>query len=477
MKPLISNKKYYLSFVVILQLLQIKSIISFSTRSASIILSTTRRTWKIKSRITSPFPADPIIAATSIPHRGLHTLLQMSSPPGFQITPKKDIIIAGAGIIGTSTAYYLAQNHAQDVSSITIIDPSGIIAPAASGKAGGFLALDWNDSSPIGPLTRRSFELHSILSKDLGASKIMYRRLTCTSISVRKDSPLSNGSLADIYKKPSGKKMQGVEWASDVNLLDISSMESMPGQGRIVGARSLGDESTIAQVHPKMLCDAMWEAVQGHPDINAKIVKGKVKRSMYGDDASFQGAELEDESIVEGDSLLFACGPWTEIGNCMVGVKYHSAVIPTKEVLSQSVFYDGFGDPEVYPRPDGTAYCCGFPDPPIRVTEEPGKEEVRQEKVDEIVEAVRAVSGGVSGILGSVPDIVQSCYLPTTPDNIPMMGHVEGQDSCFVAAGHGCWGILMGPASGEAMASLLVAGKSTKYVDLRLFRPERFSKI
>jgi len=35
----------------------------------------------------------------------------------------------------------------------------------------------------------------------------------------------------------------------------------------------------------------------------------------------------------------------------------------------------------------------------------------------------------------------------------------------------------MGPASGEAMASLLVAGKSTKYVDLRLFRPERFSKI
>ena len=45
------------------------------------------------------------------------------------------IIIAGGGIIGNSIAYYLAKRGI----SCTIIDPVGI-APAASGKGGGFLA-------------------------------------------------------------------------------------------------------------------------------------------------------------------------------------------------------------------------------------------------------------------------------------------------------------------------------------------------
>jgi glycine/D-amino acid oxidase-like deaminating enzyme len=72
------------------------------------------------------------------------------------------VIIVGAGVrvVGTSTAYYLAERFG--IAS-TLIDPSGTIAPAASGKAGGFLALDWNDGSPIGPLTRRSFALHQEL--------------------------------------------------------------------------------------------------------------------------------------------------------------------------------------------------------------------------------------------------------------------------------------------------------------------------
>jgi glycine/D-amino acid oxidase-like deaminating enzyme len=116
-----------------------------------------------------------------------------------------DIIIAGAGIIGTSTAYYLTKHHSDQVNSITIVDPTGSIAPAASGKAGGFLALDWNDYSPVGPLARRSFELHQEIARDFGYEKIQYRRLTCASISVDESG----------QKKPRGKKLEGVEWAAD----------------------------------------------------------------------------------------------------------------------------------------------------------------------------------------------------------------------------------------------------------------------
>jgi glycine/D-amino acid oxidase-like deaminating enzyme len=112
------------------------------------------------------------------------------------------------------------------------------------------------------------------------------------------------------------------------------------------------------------------------------------------------------------------------------------------------------------------------------VIEEPGKEEIRQEKVDQILHAVREASGGGGSVLGQEPEVVQSCYLPCTPDNIPMMGKIGSMDGCYVAAGHGCWGILMGPATGEAMAHLILTGKSSRYVDLAQFRPECFgSKI
>ena len=87
------------------------------------------------------------------------------------------IVIVGGGISGVSTAYYLAKRGVR----ATLVDPVGI-APAASGKAGGFLALDWNDGAPMGPLARKSFALHADLAEEFGAATIDYRRLTCEAV-------------------------------------------------------------------------------------------------------------------------------------------------------------------------------------------------------------------------------------------------------------------------------------------------------
>jgi glycine/D-amino acid oxidase-like deaminating enzyme len=210
----------------------------------------------------------------------------------------KRVVIAGSGVIGTSTAFFLAKDYG--VSS-TLVDPTGTIAPAASGKAGGFLALDWNDFSSVGPLARRSFGLHQEIADILGASKIQYRRLTCVSIEV-----------GDGSGKPKGRKLDGIEWAQ--------------GHNAMASARSLGDESTIAQVHPKKLCEAMWEHVQSlMPD--STLVRGKVVKGVYDEntEAKLIGAELEDGTVVEGDALLYACGPWT--ADNMFGTKYHRCVL------------------------------------------------------------------------------------------------------------------------------------------------------
>mmetsp|Transcript_8536 Transcript_8536/g.12100 ORF Transcript_8536/g.12100 Transcript_8536/m.12100 type:complete len:246 (+) Transcript_8536:229-966(+) len=242
--------------------------------------------------------------------------------------------------------------------------------------------------------------------------------------------------------------------------------------------RMMGTEETIAQVHPRKLCNALWNVAS---NAGCTLVQGRVVSPVHTDEGKLVGAKLADGTVLDADALLFACGPWTT--NAMAGVKYHSVIVPTSRVLSQSVFFDGCGDPEVYPRPDSTAYLCGFPDPAVVVQEQPGEEEVRPEAVKRILDAVKEASGGIQegAALGSESVVESSCYLPTTADGLPIMGELPeesaGGAKCYVAAGHSCWGILLGPATGESMAHLIATGKSLEHMDLRPFNPSRFRGI
>ncbi|HSJ72710.1 MAG TPA: FAD-dependent oxidoreductase, partial [Miltoncostaeaceae bacterium] len=63
----------------------------------------------------------------------------------------KRIVICGAGAIGASTAYSLTRRGARP----TIVDRARPGA-AASGRAAGFLALDWLAGTPLDELARAS---------------------------------------------------------------------------------------------------------------------------------------------------------------------------------------------------------------------------------------------------------------------------------------------------------------------------------
>jgi glycine/D-amino acid oxidase-like deaminating enzyme len=82
------------------------------------------------------------------------------------------IVICGGGVIGAATAYFTSRRGARS----TIIERHAV-ASAASGKSGGFLALDWCGGSSLDRLARRSFDLHAELSAELG-NPWGYRRLT-----------------------------------------------------------------------------------------------------------------------------------------------------------------------------------------------------------------------------------------------------------------------------------------------------------
>src|SRR5882762_7232248 len=81
------------------------------------------------------------------------------------------VVICGGGVIGACTAYFLSRRGI-DVTVVERTEP----AAAASGKAGGFLALDWCAGSPLDALARRSFALHARLAEELGGDW-GYRRM------------------------------------------------------------------------------------------------------------------------------------------------------------------------------------------------------------------------------------------------------------------------------------------------------------
>jgi glycine/D-amino acid oxidase-like deaminating enzyme len=68
----------------------------------------------------------------------------------------------------------------------------------------------------------------------------------------------------------------------------------------------------------------------------------------------------------------------------------------------------------------------------------------------------------------------QACYRPVTRDGLPMLGALPGIEGAYIATGHNVWGILNAPASGEALASLILDGQA-RGTDLSPFDPGRLS--
>src|SRR5215813_9814859 len=72
------------------------------------------------------------------------------------------VVICGGGVIGACTAYFLSRRGVE----VIVVERTGVAA-AASGKAGGFLALDWCAGTPLDTLARRSFQLHAALAREI----------------------------------------------------------------------------------------------------------------------------------------------------------------------------------------------------------------------------------------------------------------------------------------------------------------------
>jgi glycine/D-amino acid oxidase-like deaminating enzyme len=356
------------------------------------------------------------------------------------------IVICGGGAIGAAIAYFTSLRGARS----TVIERHAV-AGAASGKSGGFLALDWCAGSALDRLARRSFELHAELSTELG-DPWGYRQLTTYGGYAAED---------DISHDAGGRP-----WLA----------------GGVAITRQLGSPETTALVEPRAFTTGLMHAAQAH---GAVLQHGTVVDLLRSPSGAVRGVSLAGGEIVKGDAVVIAMGPWSVLAArwlplpAVFGYKGHSLVfetggsIPAEALFLEYRAADGeILTPELFPRADGTTWVCAIstigplPLDPNDVAADQGAH-VRLE----------ALCRNISPALAAAPiKARQACFRPVTEDGLPVIGAVPGIDGAYVATGHSVWGMLNAPATGEAMGELIMDGAARR-VDLAPFAPGRLPPL
>src|SRR5882672_3088813 len=242
----------------------------------------------------------------------------------------KRVVICGGGAIGVAIAYFLSRRGARPV----VIERHAV-AGAASGKSGGFLALDWCRGSALDRLARRSFELHAELAAELG-NPWLYRRLaTYGGYAVENDTARATS------QRP---------W--------LSAAVAITGR--------LGSPQTTALVEPRAFTTGLMQAAEKH---GAELRFGTVVELAR----LPNGVVLEGGKVVEGDAVVIALGPWSMLATrwlplpAVFGYKGHSLVFETGETIPAEALFleyrEASGEiltPELFPRADGTTWVCAI---------------------------------------------------------------------------------------------------------------------
>ncbi|TIB38064.1 hypothetical protein E3P77_02281 [Wallemia ichthyophaga] len=367
----------------------------------------------------------------------------------------KNVLIVGCGIVGTSTAYFLSQS--QDPAHITIIDSSGI-APGASGKAGGFIAADWNgpDSNSLSQL---SWRIHQDLADKLdGPRNWGYRRVTALNLS------------AEIGHRKCPQyehKKFGTNWV-DPNVI-------------VSECNLLGSPNMCAQVNPRPLVEILL-AQSKATFVKAHLISIERNQDKENRPRSATVSDGENEWQIECDHVVFATGPWTgklaadtltrEESNIarVDGQRIHSIILqpPSQLHMSAHCLFVNLlvrghqpSEPELFARPDGTAFVCGSADD-ARLPNTAAEVEVDAASIAQLKKEAALISPQhFSTYQGSLTEVVaeQACYMPipTGSSSNPLIGTIS--PGIHVGAGHSVWGILLGPATGKVLADIITECK------------------
>jgi glycine oxidase len=336
---------------------------------------------------------------------------------------QSDVAIIGAGIIGCSTAYFLAREGVK----VTVYDPSGIAA-GASGRNNGLVEHTYDAASA--PLFRESVEL---LREWLGESmpQAPVGALLLAQDEVAADELLAHYSqfpeLEPVLLDPAAACAEeplladglwGCLLRTGFPISPLEATSAVADRARAAGAEFvLGQPVDLARLRSSG-AEVLVAAGASSTRLLDGLVPADAVKPLWGVIVLVELPERPVRPIIEGTV---------------------TRGLTTGEITNESPF-------TLLPSPSWLAVGSTMLDGP-----EPRGEDW----------TVRLLKDGLRFVPSIEKADVQStlvCARPKSFDNRPILGRVPGEDRLWLASGHGGRGMSLGAASGRLMAEAIIAG-------------------
>lgn len=346
-----------------------------------------------------------------------------------------DVVVIGGGIIGCSTAFYLAKEGL----SVHLIERNKI-AQGTTRAAGGMLGAHseyLNDT--FYSFAQESQVLYKEFQRDVGA-----------------DIGYITGGIIQ-FARSEKERIVLSRWSNATYLSTEQVRERIPYIATPAFGAYLFKEDV--HVHPEKTCLAFCEAAKSlgaTVSEHAQVDEVTTSRGCY--------KIRSGSSVITTKHVVIAGGAAsTELipGLRMTAVKGQCMQLDAMELqLPYTLFYKGC---YVVPRPDGTLV--------VGATMEHGITDLQTTDAGHL--ALNTIAERFIPGLSHLPVVNRWAGLrPKTIDDLPYIGLIPGKENMYIAAGHFRNGILLGPVT-ACLIRDLIGGNEVNTERIKAFDPKR----
>lgn len=367
-----------------------------------------------------------------------------------------DVVIIGAGIMGCSIAYHLAERGMKNI----LVLERGLIGRGATADAAGGIRQQFSTETNI-RLTQISLEYWEHFEERFGVD-INFRQQGYLFL-------LTDESNVAVFKRnlelqqSLGVPVEWVEPDAIARLNPALSMEGVLG-GTFCPRDGWADTSTSTMGFASAARKMGVRILEETPVTGITVNNGRVTGVSSGD------------QHVSSPLVVCCSGPQSAHLGVMAGieipiqpVRRMSFITEPFDQVSASVPFTIEFERSLYFHPESAGFLFGMSNP-----DEPPSdnktvdEEWMYRNIEALVERAPVFENAtvLRGWAG---------FYEITPDDNPILGPVPERDGLVIAAGFSGHGFMQGPAIGRAISELILDG-SPQILDLSAFRPGRFSE-
>ena len=365
-----------------------------------------------------------------------------------------EVVIAGGGIVGCATAFFLAKEGVK----VTLIEPDSI-ASCASGFAAGILnPLDGHGiPGPLEAFAQESFRMTAPLVEEVrGETGVdpKLRDISCLWVALREHEAEQFAGLYGLAQRLEGFPARWLDGR------EVLSLEPRVSPRVLEGMYLEGTTQIAAYEYTLGLAEAAEKK-------GATIRHGRVK-GLKRANGRVSGVVLESGEV-SCEKLVLAMGPW--MSRAANWLDFPVPITPLKgqilrlEVdgppLEHAVYRGGGG--YISSKSDGLVWAgtteeeVGFDDHPTP--------QARAEIMEGTLEVMPELEGARVALQ-------TACLRPVAEDGLPIIGAAPGWEGVYLATGAGRKGILLGAGMAKATADLVMRGRTP--LSTAPFSPARF---